>query len=715
MNYKDVARQICNKIVDTADNASDIRMLDTQFGIDIYLDGCTYEAVVVIPDKKSYDLGSRPEDYNGDSEQIENVQVESLIFAVKNFNVINGIAVFDCMDSIDAASVKCATLGFIANKIKEAGVENIIKAVVKMNANGKKQIASIQDVEYCNITSQPMFNGKIGLVIYCVELDKMLDLNYTPTITKIADQQMNDEMRFSESVKTLSKRFYESGTAFHEYTISFAVKGSNAVKHIDVEASTIEDAMKSFNEKVADELPNAKVTKITNMTCNGKLVSKKMLDTANDSLLDECDGASAGGDAGSAVAGGDVAGAVAYDTGDTAAEMAGTTTSEVLGKCEPGKGYMGKDNFYIPAKAKVPLHRWEAANGGSKRKKKGKYPYEKDMKVVVSMFEDDKAMLNEWGDPHGTYEFLHGKTWEEVVDEIKSKAKNPNDIKLPAYERWEAAQFDAPDESAHGPLSGCTIDEDQYKRQYLKEYFIHGIYKDGTFFELGPMKRKVASEYINLHKLSVNSRAFQQMADDQFRGVKETGRINGPLHIAKFKDGFYLVDGTSFKCGPFSNKQLARMYAMTFGYEMEKGPKTDKTEEGYTLEYPTFSFSYTMAGVPCMDIVVAEDLQRAMKQFDFQWRVFDNSRPTRDKFNTIQDLQRDLSLLFIKNIEIEQLTPDNVEEYEELANETGNPSTIPQLMSRCRNPKFKYFLGRENAKGKRLVVPSFNEDESIES
>ena len=121
-----------------------------------------------------------------------------------------------------------------------------------------------------------------------------------------------------------------------------------------------------------------------------------------------------------------------------------------------------------------------------------------------------------------------------------------------------------------------------------------------------------------------------------------------------------------------------------------------------------------MAGVPCMDIIVAEDLPRAMKQFDFQWRVFDNSRPTRDKFNTIQDLQRDLSLLRIKDIEIEQLTPDNVEEYEELANETGNPSTIPQLMSRCRNPKFKYFLGRENAKGKRLVVPSFNEDEGIE-
>ena len=261
-------------------------------------------------------------------------------------------------------------------------------------------------------------------------------------------------------MQKIGQRFYEDEEKFHDYVISFIVKGDVRAKHIGIKATTIENAVKSFNEKAADELPDSEVTKITNITCDGKLVSKKLLDTANEQLLDECDGAAAGGDAVGAAAGGDASGAAACDAGDTAAEMAGTTTTDVLGKCEPGKGYMGKDNFYIPARAKVPLHRWEAANGGSKRKKKGKYPYEKGMKVVVSMFEDDKAMLNEWGDPHGTYEFLHGKTWEEVVNEIKSNAKNPNDVKLPAYERWEAAQFDAPDESAHGPLSGCTIDED---------------------------------------------------------------------------------------------------------------------------------------------------------------------------------------------------------------------------------------------------------------
>ena len=153
MNYTDIAQQICCKIADAADNASDIRMLDAPFGVDIYLDGNTYEAAVMIPDKKLYDLGSKPEDYNGDTEHIEEVQVESLIFACKDFNITNGIAMFDCMDPIDAAVIKCATLGFISNKIKEAGIENISKAVVRMNTRGKQEIAGIQDVEYCDITA----------------------------------------------------------------------------------------------------------------------------------------------------------------------------------------------------------------------------------------------------------------------------------------------------------------------------------------------------------------------------------------------------------------------------------------------------------------------------------------------------------------------------------------------------------------------------------
>jgi len=57
--------------------------------------------------------------------------------------------------------------------------------------------------------------------------------------------------------------------------------------------------------------------------------------------------------------------------------------------------------------------------------------------------------------------------------------------------------------------------------------------------------------------------------------------------------------------------------------------------------------------------------------------VFDNTRPVKQAFNTVDDLKRDLSLLRIKDIEIEELDSSNVDEYSEIAKVTGNPSTIP--------------------------------------
>ena len=81
-------------------------------------------------------------------------------------------------------------------------------------------------------------------------------------------------------------------------------------------------------------------------------------------------------------------------------------------------------------------------------------------------------LLNEWGNPW-TYERLHGTDWETV-----SKSKNP-----PIYEMWTAAQLPPPEEDEHGKLGGCSIIEDPGSRDYLKEFFIHGIYADGTILK----------------------------------------------------------------------------------------------------------------------------------------------------------------------------------------------------------------------------------------
>jgi hypothetical protein len=74
----------------------------------------------------------------------------------------------------------------------------------------------------------------------------------------------------------------------------------------------------------------------------------------------------------------------------------------VLGVNEPGKGYFGPGNFYIPKRVPFPLTRWsgDIGFGGSvpRRKKKSKSgkaqssnPYTKGLKTVVDMLEDEET------------------------------------------------------------------------------------------------------------------------------------------------------------------------------------------------------------------------------------------------------------------------------------------------------------------------------------
>ena len=210
----------------------------------------------------------------------------------------------------------------------------------------------------------------------------------------------------------------ENAPAKHKYRIQYGIVGCpNGDEAIwEGYAATQSEAMK----QVWRDLPRgAKVDYIISISIDGDPVPGSMVNDYNKQYyydgfdkavsrgrfvghrtsMRECDaggGAAAGGDAGGAVAGGDAGGsapagdASAVDATDSAASSM-TTTADVLGKCEPGKGYMGPGNFYIPFRARFPLSRVEAAYGGSRRKKKKKkQPYEKGMKVVVKMFEDDE-------------------------------------------------------------------------------------------------------------------------------------------------------------------------------------------------------------------------------------------------------------------------------------------------------------------------------------
>ena len=109
-NKKQIAQEICSCIVDASNKLNDLQKNSTPFAIDIYLDGIPYNALVIVPDKNYYDLGSRTEDYVGDSEIEYQALTEDIVFPCKSFSISNGVATFECIDPLEA-KIKYATIG----------------------------------------------------------------------------------------------------------------------------------------------------------------------------------------------------------------------------------------------------------------------------------------------------------------------------------------------------------------------------------------------------------------------------------------------------------------------------------------------------------------------------------------------------------------------------------------------------------------------------
>ena len=101
MNYKEVAQNICKKIIEAANGPDALANQSKKFGFLVDLDSDTYEGSFIIPDTKHSSINSRPEDYEGDAEIYENVQVDEIIFPCKSVSVKNGIITFECIDALD--------------------------------------------------------------------------------------------------------------------------------------------------------------------------------------------------------------------------------------------------------------------------------------------------------------------------------------------------------------------------------------------------------------------------------------------------------------------------------------------------------------------------------------------------------------------------------------------------------------------------------------
>ena len=130
MSYKEVAQIICKKIVEVANGKDALANQSKKFGLLVDMDGATYEGIFVKPDAKAYSLTSHPEEYEGDAEMYEEVQVDEMLLPCKTIRIANGTLMFECIDAQDIENQKCISFGQVVDVVSQANIASIRKAIV---------------------------------------------------------------------------------------------------------------------------------------------------------------------------------------------------------------------------------------------------------------------------------------------------------------------------------------------------------------------------------------------------------------------------------------------------------------------------------------------------------------------------------------------------------------------------------------------------------
>ena len=209
--------------------------------------------------------------------------------------------------------------------------------------------------------------------------------------------------------------------------------------------------------------------------------------------------------------------------------------------------------------------------------------------------------------------------------------------------------------------------------------------------KLGPFpSQNVAHKYALEHKYDAPGAAFgiEKKSDGKFHVIKLTwNRVT--QEVIEKDSGF-----------AYDSEDQARKEALGRGYVTDLKVKAAGTSKVAHIRYPIFIFEYTMAGIDCMDIVIAETKESAMKLFASQWKSFDGSKVIRASFSNEVDLEKELMMLRIKDINIFEIRKEQLDEYIDIANEIGNPLTNPKLKDRQRNKNCQYILGPKMKDGR---------------
>ena len=120
-DIRNTALEICSIISRLAQDPSYSGKI---LGLNAWLDSI-YTGTAVTPDKKSYSLTSRPEDYAGDYEHDEKVYVENMTFPCCSITRTSSSIVFECIDPADAQRTRCMTVAQAADDISHVDMDEI--------------------------------------------------------------------------------------------------------------------------------------------------------------------------------------------------------------------------------------------------------------------------------------------------------------------------------------------------------------------------------------------------------------------------------------------------------------------------------------------------------------------------------------------------------------------------------------------------------------
>ena len=182
-----LAQDICSSILECSK-----RYASKDFSITLFLDYAKYTGAFTEPDTHFYTSAS--EYYYGDTEHEEEVEVGELTYKCTGCNAKNGVLQLDCKEMTSKTpSIKLSDA--VKTIVRAGGPGVFSKVTVKLDDEYvKHEPFIVAGFDSCSLPK-----GSNAVELY-VDLAEVPELDYTPAVNDIAQQQFKDQLEYAKDI-----------------------------------------------------------------------------------------------------------------------------------------------------------------------------------------------------------------------------------------------------------------------------------------------------------------------------------------------------------------------------------------------------------------------------------------------------------------------------------------------------------------------------------